>query len=392
VLLENVFARLAVVPSWWANAIQKRVSTGAVGFRIRLKNTTTIEVPAGPDDAAAILDVAGHWRWNEATVERAVGGAAGTYVIWATALNNSIVSQPQPGTDTTNRAFGLIVLANGTAPVAQAGVQEIFRRVGRLVWDGTKITYLVQEVAQLPAAALPDEIVPARGGVAAGTEALRALGTTAATAAAGNDPRLSDARTPTAHQHPISDVQNLQTVLDGKVDESSSANRLYGTDSDGGQTLRVVSATATAGNVPLYGSGGIMKVANGVAADDAVALGQLDARVPFDPRTVPIVTVTTASRTLVLSDMGKLVETTTGGASVGITIPADATTNFPIGTVIEVRRGSGANAIISGANGVSLLSPTFTAPSSLFITDQWATASLHKRDVNQWVVSGAVTA
>lgn len=38
------------------------------------------------------------------------------------------------------------------------------------------------------------------GTAAAGTEALRALGTTASTAAAGNDSRLSDARTPTAHQ------------------------------------------------------------------------------------------------------------------------------------------------------------------------------------------------
>lgn len=38
------------------------------------------------------------------------------------------------------------------------------------------------------------------GSAVAGTEALRALGATAATAAAGNDSRLSDARTPTAHK------------------------------------------------------------------------------------------------------------------------------------------------------------------------------------------------
>jgi hypothetical protein len=44
-----------------------------------------------------------------------------------------------------------------------------------------------------------------------------AFGTTAGTFCQGNDGRLSDARTPTAHTHPISDVTNLQSVLDGKA-------------------------------------------------------------------------------------------------------------------------------------------------------------------------------
>jgi hypothetical protein len=35
------------------------------------------------------------------------------------------------------------------------------------------------------------------------------------------DSRLSDARTPTAHTHAITDVTGLQTALDAKVDESS---------------------------------------------------------------------------------------------------------------------------------------------------------------------------
>jgi hypothetical protein len=37
------------------------------------------------------------------------------------------------------------------------------------------------------------------------------------------DPRLSDARTPTAHSHPISEVTNLQTSLDAKQDASTAA-------------------------------------------------------------------------------------------------------------------------------------------------------------------------
>jgi hypothetical protein len=42
-------------------------------------------------------------------------------------------------------------------------------------------------------------------------------GTTASTYAAGNDARLSDARTPLAHTHAISDVTSLQTTLDAKA-------------------------------------------------------------------------------------------------------------------------------------------------------------------------------
>lgn len=42
-------------------------------------------------------------------------------------------------------------------------------------------------------------------------------GTTAGTACEGNDARLSDARTPTAHTHVIADTTGLQTALDGKA-------------------------------------------------------------------------------------------------------------------------------------------------------------------------------
>lgn len=47
-----------------------------------------------------------------------------------------------------------------------------------------------------------------------------AFGTTSGTICEGNDSRLSNARTPTAHIHPISEVTNLQTTLDGKASTS----------------------------------------------------------------------------------------------------------------------------------------------------------------------------
>ena len=47
------------------------------------------------------------------------------------------------------------------------------------------------------------------------------FGTTLGTVCQGNDNRLSDARTPTAHTHTISDVTGLQSALDGKQNVTS---------------------------------------------------------------------------------------------------------------------------------------------------------------------------
>ena len=44
----------------------------------------------------------------------------------------------------------------------------------------------------------------------------RNFGTTSGTVCQGNDSRLSDARTPTAHTHTVSDVSGLQTALSDK--------------------------------------------------------------------------------------------------------------------------------------------------------------------------------
>ena len=47
------------------------------------------------------------------------------------------------------------------------------------------------------------------------------FGTTLGTVCQGNDNRLSDARTPIAHTHAISDVSGLETALNGKQNVTS---------------------------------------------------------------------------------------------------------------------------------------------------------------------------
>jgi hypothetical protein len=68
------------------------------------------------------------------------------------------------------------------------------------------------------AAMIADALKPSAG-AAAGTEALRALGTTASTAAAGNDARLSDERVPKANS------VNSSKIEDGTIAEADLADK-----------------------------------------------------------------------------------------------------------------------------------------------------------------------
>ncbi len=98
-----------------------------------------------------------------------------------------------------------------------------------------------------------------KGGAAAGTEALRALGTTATTAAAGNDSRLSNERVPTANS------VNSSKVEDGSLIDSDLAspnNAAYRTLFQAAQLLQTDLAAGTywlqnyPGNIAPSGSEG----------------------------------------------------------------------------------------------------------------------------------------
>lgn len=106
-----------------------------------------------------------------------------------------------------------------------------------------------QEIAaaSITAADISNALKPSAG-AGGGTEALRALGTTVSTAAAGNDARLSDARTPVAHasthQWGGTDVLPWGTIhgrgtLAARPAASTAGGYLYtATDVDGGTLYR----------------------------------------------------------------------------------------------------------------------------------------------------------
>ncbi|WP_050528399.1 DUF2793 domain-containing protein [Pseudorhodobacter aquimaris] len=104
------------------------------------------------------------------------------------------------------------------------------------------------------------------------------------------------------------------------------------------------------------------------------------------PGIVTIRTLTATAHTLEISDTGSIIEAT-GSSAVAVTIPAEVSVPFEIGTLINITQvGTGA-ATITIASGVSL---NGTLGGSVALTGQWAGAALTKRGVDAWIIQGAL--
>jgi hypothetical protein len=94
----------------------------------------------------------------------------------------------------------------------------------------------------------------------------------------------------------------------------------------------------------------------------------------------------TASYTLVLADDGDLVEMNVGTAN-NLTVPADNTVNFPIGTSIDILQVGAGQTTIVATSGVIINRST-----GLKLRTQWSAATLIKRAANTWVAIGDLSA
>jgi hypothetical protein len=92
---------------------------------------------------------------------------------------------------------------------------------------------------------------------------------------------------------------------------------------------------------------------------------------------IPINTQTT-NYTLVFADAGKLINMNSSSA-LTLTVPANSSVPFPVGTRIYVRKGGTGDVTITGATGV-----TINAPFGNTITTQYQTVVLMKVDTNTW--------
>jgi hypothetical protein len=87
--------------------------------------------------------------------------------------------------------------------------------------------------------------------------------------------------------------------------------------------------------------------------------------------------------TLVLSDLGKLVELN-NAASITLTIPTNASVAFAVGDRIDLLQTGAGQVTIVGAAGVTVNSES----SKLKLAGQWAAATLIKRAADTWVAVG----
>ena len=247
----------------------------------------------------------------------------------------------------------------------------------------------------------------------------------------GNDSRLSDARTPTAHTHAIADTTGLQGALDGKASSShthAAGDTTSGTFDDAripnlaaskitSGTLdaaripdlaasKITSGTLDAARIPAITSSMItdgtivnadVNASAGIVgsklADASVMLVKLGSDVGpamqslidasiATAQTVAIRTVSGTTDTLVLTDQSKAIECTSGSATT-ITIPPNSSVAFPVGSVIEVAQCGAGQVTLAPGGGVTL-----SNRNGLKTAGQWATLTLRKRATDGWIVGG----
>ncbi len=97
--------------------------------------------------------------------------------------------------------------------------------------------------------------------------------------------------------------------------------------------------------------------------------------------TVGIRTISTSATTLELADAGKVLVVTVG---TDITVPADATVNFPVGTRIEIARTTG-SPTLTGAAGVTVNGISAPGAAS-FDSGTYQQGILIKTAANTWIL------
>ena len=104
------------------------------------------------------------------------------------------------------------------------------------------------------------------------------------------------------------------------------------------------------------------------------------------PSRTSIIAKTDSYTISALTERDSLIEVAKSTATT-ITIPTDATLDFPVGTSIDILQTSTGQVTIAGASGV-----TVNSTPGLKLRTQWSSATLFKRAANTWVVYGDLTA
>jgi len=243
----------------------------------------------------------------------------------------------------------------------------------------------------------------ARGAAITAEATARAAAITAAatTAATNLDTHTAD----TTSVHGISDTSLLALKSEvaavtaaslglGNVNNTSDANKPVSTAQataiSAAQAAAIADATAQVAAVIASAPGALDTLDELAAAlgDDAnyattittALAGKVDSYTPIVRKT--------ASYTLTsLTERDDLIEVDSASAAV-ISIPEDATVNYPIGTSLDILRTGSGEVSIAGVSGTV----TVNATPGLKLRTQWSSATIFKRAANTWVAYGDLKA
>jgi microcystin-dependent protein len=136
------FAPGSSFPSTWTDGMEELLSDFVGGnFRLTLASTTVAQVVASAGDGLVGIAIDGKPRWATSTKTAAhPGGAAGNYDVFVTGYPDSFATDANghEANNTVSMEFGLKI----GAP-SGAGAEVISRKVGFVVWNGTRITAIV---------------------------------------------------------------------------------------------------------------------------------------------------------------------------------------------------------------------------------------------------------
>lgn len=114
----------------------------------------------------------------------------------------------------------------------------------------------------------------------------------------------------------------------------------------------------------------------------AAALAELVAQL-LPPQLLLETAVRSGNTTLTLADAGRVVPVATTNSGITVTVPAEASVAFAIGTVVNVYNAGSAAITVAGASGVTVRNGGLVAPLQ--------EVSLRKRAANEWVLAGSTT-
>ena len=200
------------------------------------------------------------------------------------------------------------------------------------------------------------------------------------------DSRLSDARTPTSHNHAASEITSGTVAHErGGLEADVSAYSGF-VKISGGATSAVTDASANWNTAYGWGDHSAPGYLASTAIDTLAELNAIVSDATLIDRDVTFNAQTGTAYTLVLTDNSKLVTMSNASANV-LTVPPNSTA-FPVGSQITViQKGDGETSIAAGA-GVTINSEA----GELKLNAKFAAATLTKEATNVWYLIGSLKA